>query len=319
MEDDLTGLLEGLGGLGIDMSGVDLSTLLPEVAAETSQQMGYNRRLPPWAQGLAAEVVQDPGFDPYMRVFWGGTKEYKTGIYEPGRAPDVEFGSNMGATADTDTAREIRPEGPKTVSIERAMNDPFTWTDREVADAMQRMREAGIQVNSFDELTSAWSSMVERAARTFSATKGERALTPWDVLDLYKDEAKAAGTWADPNRREVTVNRSVSDVTEGEAWSSIQGTLQQMLGRDPSDQELRDFTYRMNRMAADNPTITRTIQQYKDGELDSTTSRTRGGFTAADMAQEAYEGAQNDPEYAEFQAATTYFSALQQALGAIGG
>lgn len=119
--------------------------------------------------------------------------------------------------------------------------------------------------------------------------------------------------------KQTQTSRSISEITEGQAWASIQGTLQQMLGRDPTDQELRDFTYRMNRMAADNPTITRTIQQYKDGELDSTTSRTRGGFTAADMAQEAYDQAQNDPEYAEFQAATTYFSALQSALGAIGG
>lgn len=315
MDDDLGGLLEGLGGLGIDMSGVDLASLLPEAAEETSRQMGYNRRLPPWAQGLAAEVTEDPGFDPYMRVFWGGTKDYEVGKTK--QAPSVEFGSNM--SPDATTVEDVKVTGPKTVSIERAMNDPFTWSDREVADAMQRLRQAGIQVNSFDELTSVWGSMVERAARTFSATKGERALTPWDVLDLYKDEAKAAGTWVDPNRREVTVNRSVADVTEGEAWSSIQGTLQQMLGRDPSDQELRDFTYRMNRMAADNPTITRTIQQYKDGELDSTTSRTRGGFTAADMAQEAYADAQSDPEYAEYTAATTYFSALQQALGAIGG
>lgn len=119
--------------------------------------------------------------------------------------------------------------------------------------------------------------------------------------------------------KQTQTSRSISEITEGQAWASIQGTLQQMLGRDPTDQELRDFTYRMNRMAADNPTITRTIQQYKDGELESTTSRTRGGFTAADMAQEAYTEAQKDPEYAEYQAATTYFSALQQALGAIGG
>lgn len=166
----------------------------------------------------------------------------------------------------------------------------------------------------------AWAGVIERVAALNGAGKN---ISP---LGYIKNLARLRG--ADPDElgaedpftgSKVYTNRSIADFTEGEAWSAIQSQLQQMLGRDPSDQELRDFTYRMNRLAAENPTISRTIEQYKDGEAVSRTTRTSGGFTAADMAKEAYDQAQNDPEYAEFQAAGTYFNALQQALGAIGG
>lgn len=116
------------------------------------------------------------------------------------------------------------------------------------------------------------------------------------------------------------VERGVADITEGEAWAEIQGTLQRMLGRDPSEQETRDFTYRMNHLAASNPTISTTVAQWKNGELtgDRSTS-TKKGFTAADMEKEAYDQAQADPDYAEYTAASSLFNAALSALGPIGG
>lgn len=115
------------------------------------------------------------------------------------------------------------------------------------------------------------------------------------------------------------VSRSVSDITEGQAFSSLQGTLSAMLGRDPSDDEVRDFTYRMNALAAENPSISTTIARYKNGEMVGTKTKTDPGFTPDDMAMEAYEGAQADPEYAETQAGITYFNAAMSALGPMGG
>ena len=92
-----------------------------------------------------------------------------------------------------------------------------------------------------------------------------------------------------------------------------------MLGRDPTDQEMRDFTYRMNQLAARNPSISKTITSYKNGEAVSQNTHTNPGFTAADMAQKAYDTAQSNPDYAEYQSATTYFNAALSALGPIGG
>ena len=115
------------------------------------------------------------------------------------------------------------------------------------------------------------------------------------------------------------ISRTVNDLTDGQAWAVLRNNLQSMLGRDPSDQEMRDFAYKMNQAAARNPTITKTIAEYEEGELMSTTSKTRGGFTMDDANMAAYEQAQNDDEYAEYQASTVYFNALLSALGPIGG
>ena len=117
----------------------------------------------------------------------------------------------------------------------------------------------------------------------------------------------------------TTTSRNVTEVSEGEAWSTLQNTLSNLLGRDPNDQETRDFVYRMNQMAATNPSISKTVTQYKDGIGVSSSTHTDPGFTGADMAEDAYDGAQNDPDYAEYRAATTYFNSLMSALGPIGG
>lgn len=119
--------------------------------------------------------------------------------------------------------------------------------------------------------------------------------------------------------KKTTTQRNVTDISEGEAWSTLQNNLSQLLGRDPSDQETRDFVYRMNALAASNPTISKTVTRYKNGEAVASTTHTDPGLTSADVAQEAYQQAQNDPNYAEYQAAATYFNAAMSALGPIGG
>jgi hypothetical protein len=117
----------------------------------------------------------------------------------------------------------------------------------------------------------------------------------------------------------TTTQRSVTDISEGEAWATLQNNLSNLLGRDPSDQETRDFVYRMNQLAASNPTISKTVTQYKDGTPVSSSTHTDPGLTSADVAQSAYDEAQNNPDYAEYRASTLYFNALMSALGPIGG
>jgi hypothetical protein len=211
----------------------------------------------------------------------------------------------------------------KTLTVQQVLNLPYTWSEDEINDAMKRMRQAGIPVTSFDSgsasLMSVWQGLANRAAMTYAMSEGKKKVTPWDVLDMYKSEAKAAGNYLNyENGSKTTTNRSVANITEGEAWSSLQQTVSQMLGHDPSDQEVRDFAYRMNQLAAENPSISKTITKYRAGEATSSTTSTEGGFSAADVAQSAYEDAQSDPEYAEYQSATTYFNAALSALGAIG-
>lgn len=318
----------------------------------------FSGDIPSWASDLAPKILNHPDFDPYFgvvseqgdeRVFMGtrmapvmATPPSVAQVEAGDRQQVLEDGGNAVATSGdgvefrsggaievTEEKRKPKKTGEKapkdkTLTTMQALNLPYTWDEDEIAEAMKTMRQAGIPVTSFDmgtnSLVSVWGSLVDRAAMTYSMSEGSRKVTPWDVLDLYKSEAKAAGTYQnlDGNQTRTTVNRSVSDITEGEAWSLLQDQLSRMLGRDPSDQEVRDFTYRMNQLAAANPAISKTITKYKDGEAVSSSTKTSGGFTAADAQMGAYEDAQSDPEYAEYQSATTYFNAALSALGAIG-
>lgn len=248
-------------------------------------------------------------------VFMGtGTKVERTAT------PGSGDGTPRGLGSIETNVSTTRVEKDKIRTAQQAAMMPYTWDEDELADAMKRMQDAGLDVKTFEDVVGVWGGLVERASLTFMATKGDRKLTPWDVLDLTQAEGKASGLIAeDPNRREVVTQRTIGEISEGQAWSVLQSNLSQMLGRDPSDQEVRDFTYRMNQLAAKNPAISKTITKYKNGEPIRQTTRTVDpGLTGEDIAQKAYKSAQNDEMYAETQAATTYFEAALSALGAIG-
>lgn len=137
--------------------------------------------------------------------------------------------------------------------------------------------------------------------------------------DWTKEDFQVPGQSQGFTGSKTQTNTSVSQISEGEAWSTLRQGLQAMLGRDPSDEEVRDFTYRMNQLAAQNPAISETITRYKNGDaISSNTKSVDAGFSGGDVQEAAYHDAVNDPQYAEYQSATTYFNAALSALGAIG-
>lgn len=322
----------GGGGQAPQQQGLtksDIETLLLGTVRQSLSTHPLQQRTPAWIPAPLRPYVRAGAVDPYLgtgdqatwRVFMGGQKGYTVGTQRHGAAPGQQVANDLAKPYTT----KKRVRGDKTVSLQQAMNEPYLWDEAEVGDAIKRFQAAGVtSVTDFNSLTEAWGAMVQRAGAMYSLSAGQRKVTPWDVLDLYKKEQIAAGIKPGPgdpnfNGTLTQVSKSVSDISEGDAWASLQGTLSQMLGRDPSDEELRDFTYRMNSLAARNPSITKTIQRYKNGQIASTSSHTSAGFGANDVAEEAYQNAQADPEYAEYQAATTYFNALASALGPIGG
>lgn len=345
-DDPLASLLADLqeGGVDTSMFGAT-SSAAPLSLAEALVGSAYDTTsarnltgwesvtalLPTWARDLPAEVTSNTQFDPWLgntttsgdEMVYRGGEEFETsslqgvgmgaGSGDPG-LPAASGGSmtpyEVTSTEDTD----------KVATLTQVANQPYLWSQDKVTKVMQRMRSSGINVTTFDELVSAWGGLAERAALTYGLSQGKNKVSVWDVMDMYKSEAQAAGSFTNyENGTKTTTQRTVSDVSEGEAWSALQANLQQMLGRDPGDEEIRDFAYRMNRLAAENPSITETVTRYKAGDAVSSESSTTGGFTSADMAQEAYDEAQNDPGYAEYQAASTYYNAMISALGAMGG
>ena len=312
---------------------IDIVSLLVGTAMQVTGREGltgtpFSGVLPAWAKGIPSQVLADVNFDPYFGVVSerGDERVYMGSIETPAQPGlDVHTAErpNTGSgefELPHDVAPKAATERDGTLTSTQVANLPYTWTEENITDAMKRFREAGVNVTSFDQLNQAWSGLVDRASMIYSMSEGKNKVTPWDVLGMYKAEAKAADSYINyESGSRTSTNKSIAHITEGEAWSSLQSTLSKMLGHDPSDQEVRDFTYKMNQLAAKNPAISTTIAKYKAGDVTSSTTSTEGGFTGADVAEAAYSQAQNNPGYAEFQSASTYYNAALSALGAIGG
>ena len=217
-----------------------------------------------------------------------------------------------------ETSPELAPEQQAdAITVGAAMNLPYNWSAKHTAEVMKKMRAAGMNVKDFPSMMSGWKLLVERASRMFTLSNGQKEVTPWDVLGLVKKESKAAGL-LDHNGNVVQTNvqRNVDDISEGEAWSAVRSAMSDLLGRKPSDQEVRDYASKLNAMAAKDPSITRTrTVTNQDTGRSHTTTNTTGGFNEQDAMQEITDDIENTDEYAQVQSATTYFNALLGALG----
>lgn len=319
-------LIQSSGGAAAPQQELTLQDILRGTSMDVTgrRAMGGSALgpyLPKWypVEKFNSLGVTTADVDPYLGVFETQTDDRVWfGTTKPKAAQKPILGREY-AQGEGEDLGEAEPAGDKTSTVEAAVNMPFLWEQDEIDEAMEKMRAAGLPVKDFDDMTAVWQKMVTRASQIYSLSAGEKKVSPWDALDMYKSEAEKSGTLQALNRSEVRTATSVNELTEGQSWSVLRQTLSSMLGRDPSDQELRDYTYRMNSLAAKNPSISRTVTKYKDGEAVSSNTHSSGGFTESDAAEAAYMQAQNDPDYAEYQSATTYYNALQSALGPLGG
>lgn len=324
----LAGLLSSLGPTSPEADPTasspevpTLQQLLVQSARETDSRFAFSGNTPRLVRrtfGLAGDGDLAEG--DYL-VFMGGAPdqyEHQTGPAEPVAAGAHGIGGRS-FDLGVPTGTVEKSGGDKILTAAQAADLPYLWDQDKITKSMERMQAAGIEVKTFDDMVSVWQGLVSRASKSYTLSDGEKQLTPWDVLDLYKSETGEEDSSGAYTGTRTSTSRSVNELTEGQSWSVLQGTLQKMLGRDPSDQELRNFTYKMSQAAARNPSVTKTISHYKDGYLTGSNSHTSGGFTMDDAMEKAYDRAQNNPDYAEYQSATTYFNAALSALGPIGG
>lgn len=274
--------------------------------------------LPRWvrANPTLFAAVRGGQIDPYLP-----TTDPSTWRVWTGNTPRVKITGSTNANV-AEAAPTMR--GDNTQMVNAVANQPFLWDENQVAGAIKKFQDAGVtSVTDFDSMQKAWGGLVQRAGAMYSLSSGQRKVTPWDVLDLYKSEMTKAGTFGGGASTAPTTatqrSRSVSTITNGDGWSVLQNTLSRMLGRDPTQQETRDFVGRMNHLAAAHPTITTSTTSGIGSAHQNTTSHTKSGFDQNDILQNAYQDAQANQDYAETQSGTTYFNAAMSALGAIGG
>lgn len=129
--------------------------------------------------------------------------------------------------------------------------------------------------------------------------------------------------------------KSVYDLSPEDARAVLEQSIRQLVGRDPTEEEIEDFINAAQTKAMNNPaTITRqftpggtgfegesssvtssggeTVQQTADGTL---VTRENPGFGDADVTRMAERAARSAPDYASYQAVATYFPAFLNALG----
>lgn len=105
---------------------------------------------------------------------------------------------------------------------------------------------------------------------------------------------------------------SIYEMSPDEAHYKLTQAMQQWLGRDPTQGEIQDFTNAVNQRALSEPTTVTTT-----GTKGDHIKQTQKGFSplyAADSM--AMQDAKSQPDYAAYQAATTYWNALTQSLNA---
>jgi hypothetical protein len=136
--------------------------------------------------------------------------------------------------------------------------------------------------------------------------------------------ASADGTTASTTPKPgsyTTKSSSVDFMNPQDAKNMVRSTLQAELGRDPTQGEYEDFLSAVHAAESANPSTQTTTSKYvldKNDNLRLAAQHTTSqqGIGSAGLEQMAYEKAQRQPGWAEWQAMGTYAPALFQALGA---
>lgn len=110
--------------------------------------------------------------------------------------------------------------------------------------------------------------------------------------------------------------RTINLTDPATARAMVNSQLTNMLGRRASDEEVDEFIGTLNRFERDNPSVQRTTDTYKNGELVDTANKSSGGVSDSQVNEMIEEDAMALPEYGAFQAASTYYDAFRSAIGA---
>jgi hypothetical protein len=145
----------------------------------------------------------------------------------------------------------------------------------------------------------------------------------WQNGALSINGGSTVGGPTDGSTKSVTqtsINRDIMDPEDAKGLT--RAMLQQELGRDPTEAEYEDFIAMLQQAQRANPTKSTTTTNYRydssQGGYVSTGSNTttQDGISSQGLQELAQEKAEQNPDWAEWQAVGTYAPALFDALGA---
>lgn len=206
--------------------------------------------------------------------------------------------------------------GRVSMSVPAATAAFWGWTDAEQKALAKKAWYLGL-VSSPDDVEGAFTAWQWAVGRAGDYAMAGRDMDPQDVMELLAAGSPDAAKQREANmRRGETVTqkqRSISLTDPVQARSMIEQAFQQSMGRDPTDAEYRTLLNSLHSAQRSNPVVTQQTTKFDNqgNPLPDQSSITSGGVDAGAFVAQA---AQDNPEAAEFQAATGLFPALMRAL-----
>lgn len=293
-------LQQALAGTGVDLSRIPVPGSSGTSAA--ARRLVLMGRKPP--EGTSPYALLPGDTDPVDGFVLDTERGYidANGEYQPFSYSDTR-----------DKLAQTRQPTPDLMSTDQAVGKFYTMSESERDRLRTKMIGAGMldEDATFDETVAAWAKVVDRAAdwQSFAPDKG---YTPEDIIDLQFGGPD--GSPAAPRTKTVVENQRTL-TSNDDARALLRNMMRRDLGRTPSEKEVDDFQAKLNEAQTKNPyTRTTTTTYGADGSATGSETTTTGGIDEGGFADSYLENTDPESEYGRYQAATTYFNALMQAI-----
>ena len=245
------------------------------------------------AQGKQQSLVWLPGMggtrktrgNPDARDLGGDFFEHgRTGGYEPFKDPDTT---------------------PIMESVQAWVFDP-----KKRVDIISKLQKLGYEITDPDDVDKLWFQAVADASFAYMNSGQKQKISPWDILSMRQPEYEKSKTplkgWAFDS---TSTDIDMAEMPPEMVRQGITETLQQILGRGPTEAEINDFAARAASIAAENPYTRTTVNRMEwDPQLEqyvntgSTTSESgvsqeELNAQTADMAREEASGTSEAQEF----------------------
>lgn len=224
----------------------------------------------------------------------------------------------------TKVFQSLIPGDDQTMSLTDSINQSATWNKDYRQSIAMKMYKAGMISDpaKWEQVQSAWATVVQDAGLRYAMSGGKDKVTPYDMLDIMVgiagDLNQSTGNSYPKTTTHTTTNFSKNIIDGDTADSLVRAIYHDQVGRDPSPNELATYRVMVTGYTRERPTkSTSTTTSTVDaaGNVDESTSSTSApGWTEQGVQDQVLQKTKHDPEYGAYQAATTYYNALQDLI-----
>lgn len=301
----------GIGGIAPDIAGDIFGNTAPG-----SENQAFGDALAARAAGgSGSSSLWDTTNDAkYPRVYWG--TKYDPLVNKPGPMGTNNYWGNF-------IENHLHPPAAHdtVLSLQDSIAQSGLWSDAFREGIAQKMYKAGLVSDPTDWnlVNNAWANVVQEAGLRYAMSGGKNKVTPYQMLDIMvgvSGDLKKQGIGKTTSQSTTTFSNNVIDAKTAD--SLVRSIYHDQIGRDPTPNELATYRVMVTGYTKANPSksVVNTTQ-VTDGQGNVTQnvhSDSSGGWTQAGVQEQVLGKTHQDPEYGAYQAATTYYNALQDLM-----